>query len=111
MKNLLVTSCVAAAAACFVSLSAGAAAPPTISTIAPPHAPRDARVTISGTNLKGGRVTFGGHGGVRTTVNAAGTRIVTYVPPGIHLGQVIVKVTTQSGSVTAGRKFVVDAIP
>jgi hypothetical protein len=68
-------------------------------------------VTISGTSLIGGRVTFGGHASVRTTWNATGTRIVTYVPPGARLGQVIVKVTTKSGSVSASRRFVVNAVP
>lgn len=108
--NRLLTGGLAAVAACIVALPAGAAAP-TIRSFVPTHGPRDAKVTISGTNLAGGRVTFGGHASVRTTSNAAGTKIVTYVPPGARLGRVIVKVTTKSGSVSASRTFVVNAVP
>jgi hypothetical protein len=110
MQRIL-TGGLAAMAACIVALSAGAASAPTIKSFVPTHGPRDAKVTISGTNLGGGRVTFGGHAGVRTTWNAPGTKIVTYVPPAARLGQVVVKVTTKSGSVSASRKFVVNAVP
>ena len=109
--NRFLTGGLAAVAAGIVALSAGAAAHPTIKSFVPTHGPRDAKVTILGTNLAGGRVTFGGHASVRTPSNAAGTTIVTYVPPGAPLGQVVVKVTTKSGSVSAGRKFVVNAVP
>ena len=109
--NRFLTGGIAAVAACIVALSAGGAAGPTIKSFVPTHGPRDAKVTISGTNLAGGRVTFGSRASVRTTWNAPGTKIVTYVPPGARLGQVIVRVTTKSGSFSAGRKFVVNALP
>jgi hypothetical protein len=111
VMNRILTGGLAAVAACIVALSAAAASAPTIKSFAPTHGPRNARVTISGTNLAGGRVTIGGHVSARTTWNAAGTTIVTYVPPGARLGQVVVKVTTRSGSVSASRKFVVNVVP
>jgi hypothetical protein len=111
MRTRLIAGVATVAAACIVSLQAGAAASPTIRAFAPTHGPEGVRIAITGTNLAGGRVTFGGHVGLRTTTNASGTKIVTYLPPGLRIGRMVVKVTTRSGSVVAAKKFLVDPIP
>ena len=104
LKGLLAGGAVAAA----TCVAAYAAASPTVSGFAPSHGPAGVRVVLSGAHLAGAR---GSHAGLRSTVNAAGTKVTTYLPPGLRLGRVTVKVTTMAGSALAAKKFTVDPIP
>jgi hypothetical protein len=111
MRNRIAAAGLATAAALAVAASAFATGAPSIKRFVPTHGAPGARVVITGSNLLNGRVTFGGHAGLRTTSNAAGTALVAYLPQGITPGYVIVKVRTASGTATGPRKFVVNPIP
>jgi hypothetical protein len=111
IRRLLAFAFVLATVPAPVAAAAGLASAPSVKAVSPLQVPRDGRVAIMGTNLFGARVTFGALSGVHTTVNASGTRIITYVPARTRLGKATVKVTTRSGSATAPAKLLIEPVP
>jgi hypothetical protein len=74
-------------------------ASPTISTVSPNNGPVGTAVTITGTNLAGASVTFGG---VAATVTSNdGSTIQTSVPSGTPTGSVTLAVSTAGGTATS----------
>ena len=71
---------------------------PGITAISPASGPTtgDTKVTITGIDLQGASVTFGATAALSATVNAGGTKITAYSPPGTA-GTVNIVVTTPGG--------------
>jgi len=102
---------IAAAAVGAAVLAGPATAAPTITGFSPRSGPVDSRITITGHALKGARVRIGGAAAVHVRVNAAGTRVVAYVPPTTPLGPKTVTLTTSAGTARAAGTFRVEPVP
>ncbi|WP_330478235.1 IPT/TIG domain-containing protein [Streptomyces platensis] len=80
---------------------------PTLTSVVPNQGPiaGGTVVTITGTNLTGANVTFGGIPATGVSVNATGTQITATTPPGAAAGPVTVTVTTPGGSASLVNGF------
>ncbi|MFI7246464.1 IPT/TIG domain-containing protein [Streptomyces qinglanensis] len=75
-------------------------APPTVTALTPTSGPvtGGTSFTITGTNLTGATVLFGGIPATGVTVNAAGTSLTGTTPAGLAAGNVTVTVITPAGT-------------
>jgi hypothetical protein len=90
-------------------VQAGAAVgAPTITSFTPTSGAVGTVVTITGTNLGGATVTFGGVA-ASCTANTAGTQLTCTVPVGAVTGKIVV--TTTAGTATSATNFTVPGTP